>query len=342
MGMLALASEFARTDRPGQPEEREPPHPAPKDIAMTVPIPATTAAAARPAWPAGDTIAYGAVHLDVTDLDRAAAFWRDTIGLHELGASAELVVLGVPGRELVVLHAGATRPAAPGNAGLYHVAIHLPDAREFARVVARLSHLRIPQSPTDHIFTQATYVRDPDGLMLELTLETPERYGSIEVADGQVVLIDSDGRRRGGSEPLDVARVLAALDGPIAAPLPAGTFVGHVHLHVADLAGAYRYYADVVGFSEHALMTPIGMADLGAGGTSPHRIALNDWHGAGARQPASGTAGMRHFELLVPSREVLNALASRAEVAIGDDETLRLRDPAGNAFDVTAADGATS
>ena len=38
--------------------------------------------------PDADQITYGAVHLDVLDCDRSLAFWRDTIGLTELGPAA--------------------------------------------------------------------------------------------------------------------------------------------------------------------------------------------------------------------------------------------------------------
>jgi catechol 2,3-dioxygenase len=273
-----------------------------------------------------DRIGYGAVHLDVIDLGRSLPFWRDIIGLQELASPAGEARLGVDDRALIVLHPGAVRPVGRGQAGLYHVAIHLPNAVEFARVLARLMLARVPQSPTDHVFSKATYVRDPDGIMLELTLETPERYGSIEIGPGSVEFRDSEGRVHGGTEPLDVDAALAPLaGGDIAGPLPSGTVVGHVHLHVDDLAASYAFYRDVIGFEEHAFMTPIGMADLGAGGPFPHRLALNDWHGPGARQPAPGTAGMRRFELVVN------------DVSRFGDGAVTLHDPAGNEVVVSAA-----
>jgi len=299
----------------------------------------TTPYSDAPATPAQvDRIAYGAVHLDVSDLDRALRFWRDIVGLQEVDSVPGSAMLGAGGRTLIVLHDGATRPAGRGHAGLYHVAIHLPDAVEFARVLARLARAGVPQSPTEHVFSQATYVRDPDGIMLELTLETPERYGSIEVGPTRVVLYDRDGRSHEGTEPLDVAAALAPLgDGPTDLPLPAGTFVGHVHLHVPDLVAAYGWYRDVVGFSEHALMTAIGMADLGAGGVFPHRIALNVWHGPQARQPEPGTAGLRVFELQVPASAALAALARRAGTSVEADGSATLVDPAGNRLVVAVA-----
>ncbi len=296
--------------------------------------PADTAAS-PPAHLGQDRITYGAVHLDVVDLERSLLFWRDLIGLRELPSAPGEAQLGVDGRVLLVLHPGAERPAGRGHLGLYHVAIHLPDAVEFARIMVRLAQARVPQSPTDHVFSKATYLNDPDGIMLELTLETPERFGSMEIGPGRIGIIDSEGRLRGATEPLDVQAAIAPLaGGETDAPLPSGTYIGHVHLHVAELRGTFDFYRDVVGFDEHAYLGPIGMADLSAGGAFPHRLAINDWHGPRARQAPPGTAGLRRFELNLRTTGGLDALIDRAAAdsltCSADDGSVALRDPAGN------------
>jgi catechol 2,3-dioxygenase len=307
---------------------------------MSTPLSAlTTHPAALPNL-RGDHITYGAVHLDVADLARSLTFWRDLIGLRELGGSADGGArLGVDDHALVVLHPGAQRPVARGDSGLYHLAIHLPDDTEFARIVTRLAQARVAQSPTDHIFSKATYLHDPDGILLELTLETPERFGSISFGPDSIVLTDSEGRPRGATEPLDLAVALAPLQGgDPQRPLPSGSYIGHVHLHVPDLASAYGFYRDVIGFDEHVFMSAIGMADLSAGGRFPHRLAVNSWHGPKARQPAPATAGMRRYELVVHGSGQLDQLAERASAGpSGQDGAIVLRDPAGNRLTVTEA-----
>lgn len=288
----------------------------------------------------GETVTHGAVHLDVTDLPRALAFWRDLLGLTDLGEADGVARLGAGDRELIVLHEGAVRGPQRGHSGLYHVALHLPDEREFARVIARLGAARYPQAPTDHIFSKATYLDDPDGIGLELTLETPERMREMRVRGSEVVLLDSDGRPRSPVEPLDTEEVFSHLgDAPLDVPLPAGTKVGHVHLHVADLEEANAFYRDQIGFEEHTFLL-IGMADLHAGGDFPHRLALNTWQGKGAPQPPAGTAGLRHFTLVARDAEGLAAIRTRLEAAGVDleaeGEDLFARDPAGNRFRLAA------
>jgi catechol 2,3-dioxygenase len=288
----------------------------------------------------GETVAHGAVHLDVTDLPRALVFWRDLLGLTDLGEADGVARLGAGGRELIVLHAGAVRGPQRGHSGLYHVALHLPDEREFARVLARLGAARYPQAPTDHIFSKASYLDDPDGIGLELTLETPDRVSEMSVRGSEFLIVDSDGRRRSPVEPLDTDEVFSHLgDGALDVPLPDATKVGHVHLHVSDLDGANAFYRDQIGFEEHTFLL-IGMADLHAGGRFPHRLALNVWQGVGAPQPPAGTAGLRHFTIVARDAAGLAAIRSRLEAAGVDLETdgdaLFARDPAGNRFQLVA------
>ncbi|MFN8188729.1 MAG: VOC family protein [Gaiellales bacterium] len=288
-----------------------------------------------------ESVTYGAVHLDIVDPERSLAFWRDLLGLEQLERSDEEIRLGAGGRELIVLRPGAVRGTLRGHAGIYHVAIHLPDAGEFARMIMRLATARAPQSPTDHVFSKATYLSDPDGIGLELTLETPERFAGFEIEPARIVIRDSDGRARGGTEPLDVDEALSHLgDRDIERPLPAGTKVGHVHLHVGDLTEAWSFYRDMIGFREHMYMPEIGMADLSAGGRFPHRLAINVWQGPGVVQPPPGTAGLHRVELVVPTAAALEGIRAGLEARSLAFETdaagLTTRDPAGNPLRVIA------
>src|SRR5437660_9794054 len=82
---------------------------------------------------ATDFATFGPIHLDVSDGERALGFWRDLVGLTLLGQDGDAVRLGVPGRELIVLHPGARGPVVREASGLYHLSLHLPSLGEFAR-----------------------------------------------------------------------------------------------------------------------------------------------------------------------------------------------------------------
>jgi catechol 2,3-dioxygenase len=290
-----------------------------------------------------DSVTYGPIHLDVTDLDRALAFWRDLIGLQALGERDGASVLGVEDAELVALVPGARMRAPRGHSGLYHLAIHLPSEAEFARVLARLFARRYPNAPTDHVMHWATYLDDPDGIGLELSFETLDRFGHW-VADGRRLgLVDSEGRFRDGTAPLDLEQVFAHLpEGDLARPLPARTRIGHVHLHVARLEAARDFY-QAVGFTPGASF-PIGMAELSAGGGFPHRLALNVWQGVGAPPIPAGAAGMRYAVLRLRSPETLEAALSGVRALGGEvqacAEGALVRDPSGNRVRLGVGKGA--
>jgi catechol 2,3-dioxygenase len=91
--------------------------------------------------------------------------------------------------------------------------------------------------------------------------------------------------------------------------IPAGTVIGHVHLKVADLDRAIRFYHELMGFD---LVAQLGTqaAFLSAGGYH-HHIGLNTWESAGGRPPAPGTTGLYHFAINYPSRKDLAAALKR-------------------------------
>ena len=283
---------------------------------------------------AAELATFGPVHLDVTDAERSLAFWRDLIGLQVSHREDGAVELGADGETLVVLHPDATSPARRGHAGLYHLAIHLPDEPEFARVLARLLASRAPIAPTDHVMSKAIYIDDPDGLGLELTLETPERLGSMRITgpgmEG-IEIFDSAGRRRSGRDPLDLREVLNTLpDDDIARALPSGTKIGHMHLHVGDIAAGHRFYRDDLGFID---ANDFGSGvDFHANGRFKHRMAINTWQGVGVSQPPAGTAGLRHFTITYDSPERLQSVLARVGEATTHPDGHLVHDPAGNAM----------
>lgn len=281
----------------------------------------------------------GPVELRVTDADRAARFWQELVGLAPLG-DGDAVALGADGQTLLVLRQTAARPAQPGHSGLYHVAVHFPDARECGRVLGRLASAGWPVSLSDHLFSQAVYLRDPDGIGVELTLETPWRMREMRVDPRRGLhVIDQVGRVRRPSEPLDVAPLLAATRGRDLSAPAEGAFIGHVHLTVPDLGAALAFYRDRLGMVSHLDEPDIGFADLHAGGDFTHRLALNTFSGAGAPPTPVDMAGMDRFTIRYDTPARLEQARSRlqqTEIAAAHIEGReQVRDPAGNAIDLT-------
>jgi len=232
-----------------------------------------------------------------------------------------------------VLHRSATRPVQHGYSGLYHLAVHLPNEPELARVLARVTASRQRFGATDHIMAKSIYLNDPDGIGLEITVETPERIRSYrwdEGSDGPLV-INAQGRKRRGVEALSVEEVLSKLpDNDIMRPLPSGTSVGHLHLQVGALEPSYRFYRDGIGLIPNLYAPWSGYGDLGAGGRVAHRIALNTWQGAGVLPRPFGMAGMRSFTMRFQSPERLRDAVGRIGSAGSRNGEYLARDPDGN------------
>ena len=80
--------------------------------------------------------------------------------------------------------------------------------------------------------------------------------------------------------------------------------IGHVHLNVADLDEAERFYGQVLGFDVTARGYP-GALFLAAGGYH-HHVGLNVWAGKGAPPPPAGAAGLAQ-----PHRAAREAMSTR-------------------------------
>ena len=131
--------------------------------------------------PIHPAIRVGHVHLRVTDLDRALAFYRDALGF---AVTADARAAGI---DMVLLAAGDYHhhvglntweseggPPPPGHTGLYHAAFLYPDRRELGRAVRRLLDHGCPiDHATDHGGTVSVYLADPDGNGVELYYDRP-------------------------------------------------------------------------------------------------------------------------------------------------------------------------
>jgi catechol 2,3-dioxygenase len=117
--------------------------------------------------------------------------------------------------------------------------------------------------------------------------------------------------------------------------------IGHVHLKVADLERAIRFYRDVLGFTVTQRYGDQA-AFLAAGGYH-HHIGLNTWESAGGSAPPAKATGLYHLAIVYPKRaELADALRRLMNAGVplegaadhGVSEALYLRDPDGNGVEL--------
>ena len=282
----------------------------------------------------------GPVELTVASLDRQIPFYQDYLGLRLRQRQPGQAELGVGGETLLRLIELPAARRVRGTTGLYHFAVLVPSRRDLARVIARLLSRQYPNYPTDHLMTETTYLDDLEGNGIEVYTDTPED-GTFSFAGGRFEARDAQGNLRSGRDPLDLDELFRHLSpsDDLNEPLPSATVIGHVHLHVADLVEAVRFYHDGLGFDTMGLAPTFQAAFLSAGGYH-HHVGVNTWLGQGAPPPHAGGLGLHHFTVIVPDQAEVDRLRERlrlqdAETAAQDGGFLS-HDPSGNGVLVVA------
>jgi catechol 2,3-dioxygenase len=151
----------------------------------------------------------GHVHLKVSDIDRALAFYVGVLGFEEqarMGDQAAFISAGGYHHH-IGLNTWESRggsPPPPGTTGLYHFAIRYPTRRALAEGVKRVLDAGIRVGASDHGVSEAIYLSDPDGNGIELYRDRPREEWPTPGPGGRVGMY---------SRPLDLGGLLAELDG---------------------------------------------------------------------------------------------------------------------------------
>jgi catechol 2,3-dioxygenase len=205
-----------------------------------------------------------------------------------------------------------------GRFGLYHFAVLLPDRGALGRFAAHVLGLGMAPGMADHAVSEALYLSDPDGLGIEVYADRPAESWSYQ---GKELVMTT--------EPLDITELIAAGKGEDWSRAPAGTTMGHVHLHVGDLAAADAFYHRALGFDKTVWSYP-GALFFSAGGYH-HHLGTNTWSpGPTAR---ADEAKLLEWGLLVPERRHADEVAERLRAggsAVEDvHDGIRTSDPWG-------------
>ena len=264
----------------------------------------------------------GRVKLQVADLARSIEFYEGVLGFRTTSGDSSKAVLAAHGDDtpIIELH---ERPGAKSNPvrsrlGLFHIAYLMPDRESLGRFVSHLGKDNIRAGASDHLVSEAFYLQDPDNLGIEVYADRPR---NTWMRVGRELMMATD--------PIDIEGLRAAANGPWEG-MPAGTTIGHVHLHVGDIATASSFFSDAIGFDRMVWHYP-GALFLGAGGYH-HHLGTNTWAGR-APSPAPDEAQLLEWTVQLPDEAALDEVASglsRASHATSRDSTnLVVADPWG-------------
>lgn len=238
----------------------------------------------------------GTVRLQVGDLDRSIEFYEGLLGFNLIDQTTDGALLGPHDSSvaLIDLRSGANASSNGRRLGLYHFAILLPDRPALGRMLNHLLESGIEPGASDHLVSEALYIKDPDGLGIEIYRDRPR---SEWKAQGTEIIM--------ATAPLDAASVLeAGADGRWDV-MPPETTMGHVHLHVADLAKAKDFYHVGLGL-DLMVASYQGALFLAAGGYH-HHLGLNTWLGPLAKAPEPDEPRLMDWSLVLPSSQAVEA-----------------------------------
>ncbi|MBT2679925.1 VOC family protein [Bacillus sp. ISL-35] len=273
----------------------------------------------------------GRVDLKVQDLERSVAFYQNVIGFKVFEKTERSAKFTADGRNVLlsVEQPEDVVPKQRRTTGLYHFAILLPRRADLANILKHFVQARFPlQGASDHLVSEALYLADPDGNGIEIYIDRPASGWTWN--ESQVVMT---------TDPLDAESLLEEDKGGSWNGLPAGTVMGHIHLHVSELAKTEDFYTKGLGFDVVSRYGP--QALFISTGKYHHHIGLNTWNGVGAPKPAENSVGLGSFSLVLPDeesvKETIARLSSIGASVTEENGVIVTVDPSGNRIKLETA-----
>jgi catechol 2,3-dioxygenase len=252
------------------------------------------------------------VRLRVADLARSITYYETVLGMRLIRRGDGNAMLGAHGDDRPLLELSELKGARPvptrGRTGLFHFAILLPDRPSLGRFVRHLDDLGAKAGAGDHLVSEALYLHDPDGLGIEVYADRPRNMWRR--IDRELMM---------ATDPVDFAGLIAAAGNAPWTGLPAGSVMGHVHLHVGSIEKAAAFFSEALGFDRMVWTYP-GALFFGAGGYH-HHLGTNIWAGATAVPMRADEAGLIEWTIELPDARDIDAAA--ASLIAGEFATAR-------------------
>lgn len=265
----------------------------------------------------------GHVKIKVQNLDRSLKYYQEVIGFQilertnttaKLTADGKTSILSIEQPENVI-------PKQRNTTGLYHYALLLPKRADLANIVRHFVDNGIQIGSSDHLVSEALYLSDPDGNGIEIYIDRDPSVWNWN--KGEVAMT---------VDPLDFGDLLSSEEEQSWQGLPAGTVMGHIHLHVSELKKTEEFYTKGLGFE---VVCRYGVQALFIStGKYHHHIGLNTWAGVGAPTPPENSVGLNYFTLIYDNEEARNHVVEKLNnmgAAVSEENgSFVTLDPSGN------------
>lgn len=224
------------------------------------------------------------VELITRDRSRLVAFYRDALGFVARENGSQLTLHFTPDAPpaITFIEDRAALEANDRVAGLFHIALLLPDRATLAAALARLlEHHQPIDGLSDHGVSEAIYLSDPDGNGLELYRDRAR--SDWPMAGDHVAMV---------TLPLEPNNLLRdRLAKAPASPLTHAT-LGHIHLRASVIDASQNFYTKELGLAIRQ-DNYTGAVFMAADGYH-HHVAVNNW-GHPAQRPGGPISGLLGF-----------------------------------------------
>ena len=273
-----------------------------------------------PVYRLPDSLRLGQVSLQISDMARSLDYYQNVLGFRLLSRDGSVAKLGAETGDAILVELREVKGTEPigrhARLGLYHFAILLPSRAALGRFVQHLADIGAQAGSADHLVSEALYLRDPDGLGIEVYADRPRSTWQLEQQQWKMA-----------SDPLDFPDLVRATNGVPWTGMPEGTVMGHVHLHVGNIDEAAAFYHAALGLDKVLWQYP-GALFMSAGGYH-HHLGVNTWAGPGAPAAREGDARLVEWHMVLPSQHDVEAAATSLEHSgfevkhAGDDRLAR-------------------
>ncbi|SFK04154.1 catechol 2,3-dioxygenase [Halobacillus dabanensis] len=268
------------------------------------------------------------VNIKVQNLERSLQYYQEVIGLNIVERTTNGAKLTADGKTCIlsIEQPEDAIPKKSRTTGLYHFALLVPRRSDLANIVNHFIQKGIRIGSSDHLVSEALYLNDPDGNGIEIYVDRdPSEW---EWKNNEVAMT---------VDPLNFTDLLKTADSTEPWDgLPAGTIMGHIHLHVSQLEEAEEFYTKGLGFE---VVNRFGdQALFISTGNYHHHIGLNTWAGVGAPAPSKNSVGLASFTIILPDEENRkNVVASLEELGapVKEENGIYITsDPSGNSINL--------
>lgn len=238
----------------------------------------------------------GYVSLKVKSLDNMIGYYTEVIGLDVIKKEGREAWLGVD-KEILLHFVELNEYTVNVNAtGLYHTAFLVPNRSVLGSFLAHIINHNSFVGASDHGYSEAIYLEDIEGNGIEVYCDKPLESWDIR-DNGNIVGITTY---------IDYMGLLKEAGSPFK-KMPKGTFIGHIHLTVAELDKTEKFYTDILELD--LKLNYVGMAKFFSYYNYHHHIGTNTWKGTMISSLGEKDLGLNYFTLILGEEKFNNIKA---------------------------------